>query len=310
VLDAPVPARRPVEDRPVRIVSARPSVPRRLQAIWNARELLFYFVITDIKIKYKSSALGLVWSLFAPALTLGIYFLVFSVIMKNGVPFFVIYLFSGLLVWNYFANVVGTSTGIIVDRAAVVKKVAFPREILALSTVGTSTIYFLLQAGVMAVFMALVQHAPDWGLLWLLPFSVLGLALVAGALGVALSAVNVYLRDTKHLVDVFLQLWFFLTPIVYSFERTVSVPLHAHGLTWLYLLNPVTPFVMTFQRVLYATEVGLSTVAPHVALKLLPTWPVTTYLALNGALILIGAVAMVVAISIFGRLEGNFAEEL
>ncbi len=310
MIDAPGPARRPVEDRPVRIVSARPSLWLRLKAIWDSRELLFYFVITDIKIKYKSSALGLLWSLFAPALTLGIYYLVFGTILKNGIPTFVIFLTSGLLIWNFFFNIVSTSTGIVVDRAAVVKKVAFPREILALSTVGTSLIYFLLQSTVMAVLMLALQHAPDWQLLWLLPISIVGLSIFGGALGIMLSAVNVYLRDTKHLVDVFLQLWFYLTPIVYSFENTVSKPLHSYHLVWLYMLNPVTPIVMTFQRVLYATQSAPSTAPPHKILTLLPTWPVSTYLLLNLAVIGFGCVLFLLAILVFGRLEGNFAEEL
>jgi ABC-type polysaccharide/polyol phosphate export permease len=310
VIDAPGPARRPVEDRSVRIVSARPSLYRRLLAIWNSRELLYYFIITDIKIKYKSSVLGLLWSLLAPALTLGIYDLVFGTILRNGIPNFVIYLTSGLLIWNFFFNIVSSSTGIIVERAAIVKKVAFPREILALSTVGTSMIYFVLQATVMSGLMLVLQHSPDWTLMWLLPISIVGLALVAGALGIVLSAINVYLRDTKHLVDVFLQLWFYLTPIVYSFKAKVSLPLHQHGVLWLYMLNPVTPFVMTFQRVLFATEVANSTVKPFAPLKLLPSWPVSTYLLLNFGWILFGCVAMVVAVFIFGRLEGNFAEEL
>jgi ABC-2 type transport system permease protein len=307
---APGSARQPVEERPVRIVSARPGLRRRLLAIWDSRELLFYFVITDIKIKYKSSFLGMVWSIVAPGLTLMIYFLVFGILLKNGIPNFVIFLFAGLLVWNFFFNIVSTSTGIVVDRAGIVKKVAFPREILALSTVGTSLIYFVMQLIVMMAAMAVIQHAPAWGYLWLIPLSVVALSLVGGALGIALSAINVYLRDMKHLVDVFLQLWFYLTPIVYSFEQKVSPELHKHGVAWIYFLNPVTPIVLTFQRVFYSNERAFPTSGAHVLTKYLPTWPVTTYLGLNLAIIVLGLIAIVAAVSIFGRLEGNFAEEL
>jgi ABC-2 type transport system permease protein len=310
VNDAPNAARRRVEDRPVRVVSARPGLRRRLEAIWDARELLTYFVITDIKIKYKSSALGLLWSLFSPALTLVIYILVFQVLLENGVPNFVVFLFAGLMIWNYFANIVVTSTGIVVDRAAVVKKVAFPREILALSTIGTSLIYFTMQAGIMVIFLVVTSHSPDWAMLWLLPVSLVGLSLIAGALGIFLSAVNVYLRDTKHLIDVFMQLWFYLTPIIYSFESKVSPRLHSDGLLWIYFLNPVTPFVMTCQRIFYRSEVVKSTIKGGGILKMLPTWPMSTYLLLNIALIAVGLVAMLFAIAVFGRLEGNFAEEL
>jgi ABC-2 type transport system permease protein len=310
VLTAPPAARRPVDERPVRIVSARPSLWRRLQAIWESRELLYYFVITDIKIKYKSSFLGMIWSIVAPALTLGVYYLVFGVLLQNGIPNFVIFLFAGLLVWNFFFNIVSNSTGIVVERAGIVKKVAFPREILALSTVGTSLIYFTMQLIVMVVALVGINHAPDWGLLWLVPLSVLGLSLFGGALGIALSAINVYLRDMRHLVDVFMQLWFYLTPVVYSYEERISEKLHQHHLVLLYLLNPVTPIVLTFQRIFYNIVRGPLTVSPFTVEKFLPTWPVTTYIEINAVLIGFGIVAMFVAILIFGRLEGNFAEEL
>ncbi len=312
--DAPTPARRPVEERPLRIVSARPSFGQRLAAIWNARELLTHFIATDIKIKYKSSALGMIWSLVSPALTLAIYYLVFGLIIKNPIPHFAIFLFSGLLVWNFFSNVVLTSTGIVVDRAAVVKKVSFPREILALSTVGTSFIYFAMQLSIMVLFLAISHHAPDWGTLWLLPIALLALALLAGALGIFLSAVNVHLRDTKHLIEVGMQLWFFLTPIIYSFENQVSPRLHGHNILGIYFLNPITPIVMTFQRVLYRSEIAVvvsKVPHPHATyLKVLPTWPTTTYVLLDGVLVLIGAIALALSIIVFGRLEGAFAEEL
>ena len=315
--DAPLAARRSVEDRPVRIVSARPTLIHRLRSIWSSRELLLYFVITDIKIKYKSSALGMVWSLLSPTLTLGIYWLVFGLLLKNGIPNFVVFLFAGLMVWNLFANIVVTSTGIIVDRAGVVKKVAFPREILALSTVGTALIYFAMQAVIMVIFMLATGQSPDWGLIWLLPISIIAVSLMAGAIGVFLSAVNVYLRDTKHLIEVLMQLWFYLTPIVYSFEAKVSFTLHRHSILWIYFLNPVTPIVMTFQKVLFNNNVVHSTIGTgppthltYPVLKVLPTWPWTTYLELNLVLLAGGIVGMIVAITIFGRLEGNFAEEL
>jgi len=313
VTDSSTPARRPVEDRPVRVVSARPSFALRLREIWDARELLTYFIITDIKIKYKASALGLLWSMFAPAATLAIYWVVFGLILKNNMPAFALFLFAGLLVWNFFFSVIITSTSIVVDRAGIVKKVAFPREILALSTVGTSFIYFLIQSGVMVVFMVAFWRGPDWTMIWLLPLSIFSLAIFAGSLGILLSAINVYLRDTRHLIEVALQMWFFLTPIIYSFEAQVSKRLHhVHGLnlTWLYLLNPVTPTVMTFQRVIYATPVVQSLAPGHPTLTVLPTWPMSTYVILNLGVLAAGVALFAVAISVFGRLEGNFAEEL
>jgi ABC-2 type transport system permease protein len=267
-------------------------------------------ISSDIKIKYKNSALGMVWSMIAPAMQIGIYFLVFQIILKNGVPDYVIMLWSGMLVWHFFTNVVSNATSVVVQRAGIVKKVAFPREILALTVVGTSMVYFSIQFGVLAVLMLLMGHAPAWHLLWLLPMAFLGVVLIASALGIFFSAINVYFRDTSHMVDVGINLWFWLTPIVYSYERTVSPMLHSHGLAWLYLLNPVTPVVLTFQRVLYGETTVIANTPDHSVLHVLPGWTTTTFATMNGALIAAGALLLLGAMFVFGRLQGNFAEEL
>ena len=292
------------------MLGARQGLIERLSTVWASRELLLYLISSDIKIKYKNSALGMIWSMIAPAMQIGIYFLVFQIILKNGVPDYVIMLWSGMLVWHFFTNVVSNATSVVVQRAGIVKKVAFPREILALSIVGTSMVYFSIQFGVLALLMLLMGHAPAWHLLWLVPISFLGVVLIASALGIFFSAVNVYFRDTSHMVDVGINLWFWLTPIVYSYERTVSPMVHAHGLTWLYLLNPVTPVVLTFQRVLYGETTVIANTPDHSVLHVLPSWTTMTYVTVNAALISAGVILLLGAMSIFSRLQGNFAEEL
>ena len=100
--------------------------PKRLREIWLSRELLVYLVRTEIKVKYKNSVLGLVWSMVAPAMSLLIYLFVFSIVLSNGMPNFVIFLFAGLLLWNLFQLGVLTGTGMVVNNAGIVKKVSFP----------------------------------------------------------------------------------------------------------------------------------------------------------------------------------------
>jgi ABC-2 type transport system permease protein len=289
-----------------RVVSPTISVRKRLREIWLSRELLIYLVRTEIKVKYKNSALGLVWSMVAPAMTLAIYFFVFSVVLGNKMPNFVIFLFSGLLLWNLFSLGVLTGTGVVVNNAGIVKKVSFPREILALAAVGSACVFFFFQAIVMVIFMVVLQAPPD-----LAYFPVLVLALITGvilacALSVLLSAINVYLRDTQHLIEVVLTAWFWACPIVYSYW-TVEKKLGPRGLTWIYFLNPVTPLVLAFQRCLYAHPVV--TIQGTVT-QVLPTQGYLWYVVLVLIVLALSVLLFVIALAVFGRLEGNFAEEL
>jgi ABC-type polysaccharide/polyol phosphate export permease len=302
--------RRSIEDAPVRVLSARPNLWTRLRNLANRRELLTSLITSDIRIKYKSSVLGIFWSMLAPAMTLGIYFLVFFLFLKNGIPNFYIYLFAGLVVWNLFQTAINTATGVIVDRASLVKKVSFPREILALANVGASVVYFFIQLGVLALVLLAVGHAPAWNYMWILPFSFAALYLFTASVAMVTSALNVYLRDIKHLMEVSLMLWFYLTPIVYSYENTISLKLHQHGIAVLYFLNPITLIVLTFQRVFYVATTVSSTVAPHAPLRILPTWSVSHFFFLNLALLAIMVLLFLVSLTIFGRLEGNFESEL
>jgi len=295
-----------------RTVSANVGLWRRVVAVWRSRELLANLVRTEIKVKYKNSVLGIMWSMVAPAMTLIIFTIVFSFLLKNGIPHFVIFLFSGLLLWNFFQTAVQTGTGTIVNNSGLVKKVSFPREILALASVGTASVFFFFQAIVMVIFLFLVPNAPDYSLIPLVFLALLAGAVWAAALAVFLSAVNVYLRDTQHLVEVLLTAWFWACPIVYAYQRTVakSSKLHQWHLTWIYFLNPLTPLVMTFQRVLYNIPVGRLTVKPYQVARFLPPWSGSTYLVADLAVLGIGLVLFVLALVVFGRLEGNFAEEL
>jgi len=310
--DGGEPLRPRVRSDVVRVVSARQSVAERFVDIWNHRELLVNMVRTEIRVKYKSSFLGMLWSMMSPAMTLAIYVLVFQVILKNGYPNFVIFLFSGLLLWNLFQVGVQTATGVIVNNAGLVKRVAFPREILALAAVGSASVFFFFQAIVMVIFMVVLHAPPAWSLLWLVVVAMVPLLVLASALAIFFASVNVYLRDMQHLVDVVVATaWFWACPIVYSYQNSIAPKLAAHGLTWVYFLNPLDPMIMTFQRVLYNRYGPVAlTNPPHPLTYLLPTWGWTTYLWADGAVLGFALVLLWVAMAVFGRLAGNFAEEL
>jgi ABC-2 type transport system permease protein len=235
-------------------------------------------------------------------------------------------MFSAMLVWNLFQTALLSGTVSVVVNAGIVKKVAFPREILVLASVGAAFMFFFYQSIVMVGFMIAFHHAPAWGELWLLIPALAAIVVFAAALAIFLSAVNVYLRDTQHLVEVLLVAWFWAIPTVYKFSGTVHDALvrhtilgihfgkfHTH-LIWVYFANPVTPIVMTFQRVFYNDFHPRSTIKslhnaliPNGVLAHYPThWYVGADLAVLGGSILL----FLGALMVFGHLEGNFAEEL
>src|SRR6204780_4824479 len=174
-------------------------------------------------------------------------------------PDFVIFLFDGLLLWNLFQLGVQTGTGVVVNNAGIVKKVSFPREILALAAVGSACVFFFFQSIVMVIFMIVLHSAPDMAY-----FPVLLLALLAGVvlacgMAVLLSAINVYLRDTQHLIEVILTAWFWACPIVYPYQQQIGNKL-TH--VWIYFLNPMVPLVLTFQRCIYARPTAVANTKP------------------------------------------------
>lgn len=291
----------PSDPTSTRVISNRVSVRQRLRDIWRYRELLVGLVRKELKVKYKNSILGFVWSMLNPALYLAVFYVVFQLVLKAGIPNFAIFLLSGLLVWNLFSTGLPGATGAIVGNSAIVKKVSFPREILAMASVGASLVHFVLQASVMVMALLLFQYSPSPGYLVLVPVALFALLLMTCALGILLSAVNVYLRDTQHLLELALLAWFWATPIVYQY-RLVSDRLGEN--TWLYRLNPITPIVLTFQRAIYAkTEPSGIPILPS---GVGPEWYLAQLLVVIGA----SAVLFLVALHVFGRLEGNFAEEL
>ena len=306
--------------KPTRTVSARVSVWLRIVELWRARELFVFLVRKEIKVKYKNSVLGFVWSMLNPALTLAVFYVLFTYFLPNGIPHFVIYMFAAMLVWNLYQTAVLNGTTSVVINAGIVKKVAFPREILVLASVGAAFMFFFFQSIVMVGFLVAFRHAPAWGELWLLIPALAAIIVFASAVAVFLAAVNVYLRDTQHLVEVLLMAWFWAIPGIYRYSGTVHDALVRHTLfripgthlIWLYFANPVAPVVMTFQRVFYNDYHPHSTLKPHGLLPhgVLANYSTHWYVGADLAVLAVSVVLLLGALVVFGRLEGNFAEEL
>jgi ABC-2 type transport system permease protein len=290
-----VPADTPVASAPA---PSRPGPLQRLVEVWRYRELLANLVRKELKVKYKNSVLGFLWSLLNPILYLVVFSLVFQEILRVQVPHFAIFFLSGLLAWNLYSNSVSAGTSAIVGNAGLVQKVWFPREILPLAAIGAGLVHFFLQMLVLFAALAVFRHAPAWGELWALVPALAVLLLFSGALALALAAVNVYLRDTQHLLELVLVLWFWLSAIVYPYDMVAN---RLGDLSWIMLLNPIIPVVTTFQRVIYNPS------APDVV----PIDVGIEWYLRNLAVVGVGSlVLLVAALWLFGRLEDNFAEEI
>ena len=287
-------------------VASRPGPLQRLRIVWAYRELLANFTRKELKVKYKNSALGFVWSLLNPALYLVVFYVVFQIILQVKIPYFAIFLLAGLLPWNLFAAGLGGATGSIVSAAGLVGKVWFPREILPLASIGAALVHFFLQLLVLFAALLVFRYQPGWGYLWLVIPALITLLVFTAALGVALSAVNVYMRDTSHLLELVLLAWFWMTPIVYQYQ-SVAERLAKNGLGSLFLLNPMTDIVITFQRAIYGkTTVDVAGTPTGVIPNASQWW----YLRNLGVVFILSIGLMMFGLWLFGRLEDNLAEEL
>jgi ABC-2 type transport system permease protein len=287
---------------PLVVVGQRRALLTHLREIWEYRELLGGLIRKELKVRYKSSALGFVWSMIQPVFLLVVYSVVFSV-LGAGFADFGIWLLCGLIVWNFVSTTLQTSTQAITANAFLVGKVRFPRAVLPLAATGAAAVHLLLQMVAFGIVIAVVRHPVDWSYMWLLPFAGLALVVLCSALALVLAALNVYARDTQHLLDLAILGWFWLTPILYQYER-VAAWLEARDVPgWLALLNPLTPIVITFQRAIYG-------VASVDGLPLVPDEGQLWYLGTVGIVAAFGVVAVLVALQLFDRAEGNFAEAL
>jgi len=217
-------------------------------SLYQYRELLKNLVIKDLKLKYRGSAFGFLWSMLNPLLMIAVYTVAFTYILRVSTKGFVFYLMLGQLSWSFFAASASMSTGTIVDNGGLLKSVFFPRAILPIGTVLFNFAQYLLTVLVFLPLMMIWYRVPPSGSMLLFPVF-LGLQ-VLFTIGVSmlLAAVTVFLRDVRHLIEVALAVLFWTTPIVYELRQ---VP---EGLRPLILLSPVSPFIVAYQKLFFYRE--------------------------------------------------------
>ncbi len=240
--------------------------------IYRSRELIQLLVGRDLKVRYKRSALGMLWTLVNPLLQMIVYTLVFSTIMRIGVPQFPVFLLSGLLPWSLIAVSSTASAHALLDNQGLIRKVAVPQAVYPISIVGSKLVDMVLSLLPLAVIAAVLGRPP--GATWLLLFpAVLLAASFAAGLSLFFSSVTVFFRDVRHLIDILFQVWFYLTPILYPYEYLAKLPHPA--IRALLSLNPATPIVRWFQLVIYEGR------APDAATAALATLAAASMLVLG-----------------------------
>jgi lipopolysaccharide transport system permease protein len=261
----------------------------RLREVWEFRELLFFLAWRDVKVRYKQTVLGAMWAILQPLLTMLIFTIFFGGLARvgsDGLPY-PLFSYAGLLPWTFFAQGLGQAANSLVGASNLIKKVYFPRLIVPLASVLTGLVDFAVAFTVLVGLMVWYRVPPTAAVLWLPLFLLLAILGALGS-GLWLAALNVEYRDVRYVVPFFVQLWLFVTPVIYPTSR-LTAKLAELGLpVWLSGLNPMTGVVEGFRWALLGSG---SKPGPI----LVASTTVTFVLLLSGALY-------------FRRMERTFAD--
>ena len=261
------------------------------------RELLGMLVRRELKARYKDSSLGFLWTLMRPIAMLLIYYIALGKFLgaARNIPDFAIFIYTGLTAWGFFSEAVTAGTGSVIANSGLVKKVYLPREVFPLSAIGSALFNFGVQLMILLAATAVVGRFPTgtrWGYFFM---ATAILVLFGTALALLLSAWNVYLRDIQYLVEIFVLIFFWVSPIVYSWELFANQVAN-ETLRELYLSNPITLAVLGFQKAFWVAGDG-------------KPFPDHLYSRMGIALV-VGIVLLWLCQRVFARLQANFAQEL
>ena len=253
------------------------------EEMWKTKGILFNFAITDLKIRYRNSILGVLWSLVEPLLLLGVLFVVFSTMFRFEIPNFPIYLLLGIICWNFFKNGTTFALNSLTNRSALITQIYFPRAIPGLSAGITASIMIIFELVVLGIFMIAFGFSPPSSVILLIPILALQLLLILGV-SLPLSVLNVKYKDTEFIWSVVVHAGFFLTPIFYQFDMMPD-----------YVQNVLQ----------YSPMVQIVTMAQHVVLY-------GTLPSINSVLYAVGSISAITVIGymIFRKFQAKVVEEM
>ena len=257
--------------------------------IFDYREMLKNSVRKELRVRYKASFLGFLWTFINPLLQLIIYAFVFNKVMRITPPPGVNYtlmVFVALVPWTCISSTINQSTMVIISNGNLLKKIYFPRLILPLSLTVTNFINMLFTEIIVFIAALLLGGHLTWAYL-ALPLSFVGIFLFSFSISVLLSAITVYFRDLEHIINIFTMLWFYLTPIIYPIEYLNG---KSANIIFIYKLNPMYGLIQSVRDIMVMWK--------------FPEWGFLFYdMAFSIVLLLI-------ALAVFDKLQRRFAEEL
>jgi len=227
---------------------------RRVRELYQYRELLRNLVVRDLKVRYRNSVLGVLWSLLNPLLMTLVFTVVFTLMIPSDIPNYPVFFMCGFLPWTFLATSLNGATGSIINNSNLIKKVYFPRDILPLSDVLANLVQFLIAVLVLFAMVYVFQMKLTLAVL-MLPLIILTQLMFVAGLALLLSTANVFYRDTQHILSVVVQAWFFLTPIFYPItvlpESAEILGFTVDIQLWVRRLNPMASLIAAYRDVIY-----------------------------------------------------------
>lgn len=236
----------------------------RGRAIVEKRQILWLLVVRDLKVRYSRSALGYVWTVLDPLLMSSVYWLVFGVIFdgrgRNAPQPYIVFLVSGVLVWQWFSGAVNDMTRAILQEAKLVRSTNLPREIWIVKIVLAKGVEFLLAVPVIAIFMIFTHKAPQVDALWNWPLAILLQTVLLTGIGLMLAPAAALVTDLQRVVRIILRIMMYLSPVVYAIQQIPD----KHHLREFIAFNPMTGVLDLYRRGIFDTEAPWHTVLASV----------------------------------------------